>query len=338
MPRMPQGTTLARPTRTARPVWLYVAAAVVGGAVLIRVLVGGAEVLPAALQDAVTLAASVLIESLPYVILGILLSILVQVWLPANLVDRLLPRTPWLRRVVLSLTGVLVPVCECGNVPLARGLIARGLAPAEAITFLLAAPILNPVTILTTYQAFGWADGILVARILGGFLIANLLGWVFSRQRDPSAVLTPAFAASCEAHREERSSRWRRSLTMFAEESSALLPALLVGSALAGAIQVGVPRAFLEALGSDPVWSVLALMALAFIMSVCSTVDAFVMLAFAGLFLPGGIAAFLVFGAMIDVKMLALLRTTFRTSTVVQIALVVALSSLVIGLGVNVLA
>src|SRR5690606_19826730 len=116
-------------------------------------------------------------------------------------------RTPWLRRMLLSLLGIFLPVCECGNVPLARGLISRGLSPAESITFLLAAPILNPVTIITTYQAFGWDHGILVARILGGFVIANLVGWVFSRHPNPQTVLTPSFAASCEAHQEDQRDR-----------------------------------------------------------------------------------------------------------------------------------
>src|SRR5690606_5300768 len=100
---------------------------------------------------------------------------------------------------------VLLPVCECGNVPLARGLIMRGLSPAESMTFLLAAPILNPVTIITTYQAFGWDDGILVSRIVGGFVIANLIGWLFSRHPAQSDLLTPRFQAAC-AHNHDHPS------------------------------------------------------------------------------------------------------------------------------------
>lgn len=100
----------------------------------------------------------------------------------------------------MSLLGVLLPVCECGNVPLARGLLIRGLTVPETMTFLLAAPILNPVTIITTYQAFGWDHGILVGRIVGGFVIANLVGWLFSRHPRPGELLTPRFEASCRAH------------------------------------------------------------------------------------------------------------------------------------------
>ncbi|GAC1453145.1 MAG: hypothetical protein PVSMB10_10500 [Pseudarthrobacter sp.] len=88
-------------------------------------------------------------------------------------------------------------------------------------------------------------------------------------------------------------------------------------------------------LGGDPLWSVLALMMLAFIVSLCSTVDAFFILSFGATFLPGSIVAFLVFGPMIDVKMLALLRTTFTARTLLQLTGLIALCAAVIGWGVN---
>ncbi|MCI2957594.1 permease [Agromyces atrinae] len=288
-------------------------------------------------RDFVTLSISVVIESLPFVFLGILLSILVQLWLPEGLLLRRLPKSAPLRRMVLSLLGVLLPVCECGNVPLARGLIMRGLSPAESMTFLLAAPILNPVTIITTYQAFGWDDGILVSRILGGFVIANLIGWLFSRHPAQSELLTPRFQAACERDHAHPStaSRFTQSVQMFARESGAMLPALFVGSAVAGLIQVAVSRDLLTTLGSDPIWSVLALMVLAFVIAICSNVDAFFVLAFGSTFLPGAIVAFLVFGPMIDVKMLALMRTTFTTRTLLIVTAVVGLSSAALGLAVN---
>lgn len=297
------------------------------------------ESLSNSVRDFFTLSISVVIESLPFVFLGILLSIGVQLWLPEGFLLRRLPRHPVTRRMTISLLGVLLPVCECGNVPLARGLILRGLSVGEAMTFLLAAPILNPVTIITTYQAFGWEDGILVSRILGGFVIANLIGWIYSRHPDPMRLLTPDFQASC-AHvdHEASASRLRRSVDMFRIETSAMLPALFVGSAVAGLIQVAVSRDLLITLGQNPVLSVFALMALAFVIAICSNVDAFFILAFGSTFMPGAIVAFLVFGPMIDVKMLALLRTTFTARTLLQLTLLVGLASAALGLAVNALA
>ena len=295
--------------------------------------------LPDRVQDGITLALSVLVESMPFVVLGIVFSIVVRVWLPESWIVKVMPRTPWLRRVVVSLIGMFMPVCECGNVPLARGLMVRGLTVAESMTVLFAAPIINPITNITTHQAFGFDDGILVARLAGGFVIANLLGWVFSRHPAPETLLTSRFAAECRlpAH-DETGSRIDRSIRLFARESAALLPALFVGALAAALVQTAVPRDVLVALGSDPVWSIVAMIALAFVISVCSNVDAFFILPFASTFLPGSIVTFLLFGAMLDIKMVALLRTTFTTRTLVLLLVIIVLASAAIGWLVNLVA
>ncbi|WP_245636034.1 permease [Herbiconiux solani] len=300
---------------------------------------GASDGLGDAVHDVITLSVSVIIESLPFVILGIVISVLVQIWLPEGFLLRRLPRSPVLRRLCVSVLGILLPVCECGNVPLTRGLIAGGLTVADSMTFLFAAPIVNPITIVTTYQAFGWNDGILATRILGGLAIANLVGWIYSRHPAPDTLLTSGFQAVCRrGPGHSHGSRVHRSLGMFSRESSSMMPALFVGAAVAGIIQVAVSRDVLIALGSNPLWSVLALMALAFVVAICSNVDAFFILSFGSTFLPGGIVAFLLFGPMIDVKMLALLRTTFTARTLVQLTALIAVCAAAIGLAVNLVA
>ncbi len=321
-----------------RPSWRrwYAAAGVVAVLVAIRWSAPGAFPLSNIVQDALTLSISVIIESLPFVILGIGLSIVVQVWMPSHVLFRMLPRHPVPRRAALSLLGVLLPVCECGNVPLARGLMSRGLTVPDAITFLLAAPILNPITIVVTYQAFGFSGGILAWRVIGGFLVANLVGLLFSRHAQPMELLTDRFAETCRAHPSGPTpERSVQALRMAAAEASAVLPALFVGAAVAGVIQVAVSRDLLLVLGQNPLWSVVALMGLAFIIAICSTVDALLVLSLGSAFTPGAVIAFLVFGPMIDVKMLAMLRTTFTGRTLALLTTVVALMVAVLGLAVN---
>jgi len=293
--------------------------------------------LPNRLQDLLTLSISVIIESLPFVVLGILLSIVVQIWLPDGALERFLPSNPFLRRAGISLFGVFLPVCECGNLPLARGLILKGFSVPEAMTFLLAAPIVNPITIVTTYQAFGWSNGILISRVIGGFVIANVIGWVFSRHPQPESLLTPKFVAECVASERHTHahSRWSQSVDAFVREASVIMPALFIGALLAGGIQVLVPRAVLINLGTNPIWSIVAMMVLAFVIAVCSNVDAFFILPFASTFLPGSIVTFLVFGPMIDIKMLTMMRTTFTTRVLVQLTVLVGLLSALLGLVVN---
>ena len=298
-----------------------------------------ADIVPPALRDGFTLAFSVLIESIPFIILGIALSVLVQVWLPEEWLFRILPSRPLPRRLVISLLGMFLPVCECGNVPLARGLVAKGYSVSDSMTFLIAAPIINPVTIITTHQAFGWDNGILVARILGAIVIANILGWLFSKHSEPFSLLTPRFAAQCERPEATGSSgRVAKSVDMFAREAAVLMPALIVGSMVAGAIQVLVSRDQLVALGSDPLLSVLAMMALAFVISICANVDSFFILPFADTFLPGSLVAFLLLGPIVDIKMLALMRTTYRSSTLLRLTVLVVSLTAAIGMGVNLVA
>ena len=294
--------------------------------------------LPNAVQDLLTLSLSIVIEAFPFVVLGIVLSVVVQVWLPANALTRWLPASGIWRRLYISLFGVLLPVCECGNVPLARGLVARGLTPAESLTFLLAAPILNPITLITTYQAFSSDVRVVIVRAIAALLIANLVGWIFSAVKRQETLLTPVFAASCEApdaHAGHRHRRFDQSLKLFGNEMGVILPALFVGSLLAGLIQVAVPREILLSLGANPLLAIGVMMALAFIVAICSNVDAFFALAFSSTFSIGSIVAFLVFGPMVDVKMLGLMRTTYRTSVLVKVSVVVGLASIVTGLGVH---
>ena len=294
--------------------------------------------LPTRAQDALTLSISVLIESMPFVALGVVLSIVVQVWVPPGAIERWMPRRAWARRAVLSLLGMIVPVCECGNVPFARGLLIRGFNVPETLTFLIAAPIVNPIVIITTHQAFGFSDGILIARLLGGYAIANLIGWLYSRHPDPDSLLTDRFRATCELIVDEPGGRGRRSLAQFVVELRAVMPALIIGSALAGAVQVLIPRSALLAIGSNPALSIVAMIALAMVVSICSNVDAFFALSFASTFTPGSIVAFLLVGPLVDVKMLALLRTTFTTRTLFGLVIVVLLSAFTIAVGVNLLA
>ena len=314
------------------------------GAVVAGVLVGlvalrlisaqtGQWSLPDRLQDWITLSLSVMIEALPFVMLGICIAIIVQVWLPAERLLTYLPQQPLLRRASLSLLGIALPVCECGNVPLARGLLAKGLTPSESLVFLLAAPVLNPVTIITTQQAFAGDMTILWARVFGGFAIANLVGWVYAR-RPAEELLTNTFVASCQADHVQQSKRMA-SLAIFRREVQAMLPALVVGAGLAGLVQVLVSREVLVSLGSQPVWSVIAMVALAFIVSICSNVDAFFALAFRQTFMTGALVSFLTFGPMIDIKMLSLLRTTYRPSVLLQVSVLVGLASIALGLVVN---
>src|SRR5215218_397693 len=315
--------------------------------------------LPSELQDFTTLALSIVVEALPFVILGALVSVIVRLFAPTERILRLLPKRPLLRRLSISLFGTFMPVCECGNVPVARGLVIRGLSVAESTTFLLAAPIINPVTLLATSQAFPLDPSIVWIRMAGGLLIANLVGGLIALYKDQMELVSKGFyntlcqvGAADDLHHHEHHhehhddhdhnhasnrwwDRWQEGIVIFRDEVSLMLKVLCFGALIAGATQVFVPRDVLTSLGSDPFLSILAMIALAFIISICANVDAFFALAYSNTFTIGSIVAFLVFGPMIDIKMLTMMRTTYKARLLAVITLVVTLTSILIGLVVN---
>src|SRR5215211_4251661 len=301
--------------------------------------------LPSELQDFTTLALSIVVEALPFVILGALVSVIVRLFAPMQRILQLLPKRPLLRRLSISLFGTFMPVCECGNVPVARGLMVRGLSVAESTTFLLAAPIINPVTLLTTSQAFRLDPSITWLRMLGALLIANLVGGLVALYKDQTELVSKGFyntLCGVEApddhhdhhdhdHEHHRvSKKWQEGIVVFRDEVSLMLKMLCLGAVIAGLTQVFVPRDVLTSLGGQPFFSILAMIALAFIISICSNVDAFFALAYSNTFTTGSIVAFLVFRPMIDIKMLAMMRTTYKVRLLAIVTLLVTLSSVLI--------
>jgi uncharacterized protein len=311
--------------------------------------------LPNELQDFITLALSIIVEALPFVVLGALVSAVIRLFGATQRLIHLLPKRPLFRRLSISLLGTFMPVCECGNVPVARGLVIRGMSVSESMTFLLAAPILNPVTLLSTSQAFRLDPSIVWIRMAGALLIANLVGGLIALHKNQMELLSKGFYNTlCEVevaddpgHQQDHShhhhhhvpaggaSRLQEGIVVFRDEVSLMLKMLCLGAVIAGLTQVFVPREVLTTLGSHPVLSILAMIALAFIISICSNVDAFFALAYSSTFTVGSIVAFLVFGPMIDIKMLALMRTTYKVRLLAVMTLIVTLSSILIGLVVN---
>jgi uncharacterized membrane protein YraQ (UPF0718 family) len=307
--------------------------------------------LPTELQDFITLTLSIVIEALPFVILGALVSTAIRLFVSTQRIIQILPKRPLLRRFSVSLLGTFMPVCECGNMPVARGMMIKGLSVAESTTFLLAAPILNPVTLLTTYQAFPLDPSIVWIRMGGALLIANLVGGLVALYKDQMELVSKSFYNTvCKVERDEdhhheghhhnhnghhASKRWQDGVVFFRDEISLMLKVLCLGAVIAGLTQVFVPRDVLTGVGSHPVFSILAMIALAFIVSLCSNVDAFFALAYSSTFTVGSIVSFLVFGPMIDIKMLTLMQTTYKARLLAVMSVIVTLSSILIGLVVN---
>jgi uncharacterized protein len=294
----------------------------------------GIDTLAVQLQDVLTLSISILVEATPFLVLGTLIAIIVRLFVPGNVFTALSSLHPAIRRITLSLSGIFLPVCECGNVPVARSLMIKGFNPGDAIAFLLAAPIINPIVFIVTWQAFSYDSVIVWGRFLGAFIVAHLTALIVVRLLRNRNILTPDFAASC-AHEHDEPRSAANAGQMFIGELWPLLRLLIVGAVIAALIQVFVSREVLTAVGSDPLLGVLAMIALGFVISICSSIDAFFALAFARQFQSGSLMAFMISGPMVDIKMIALMKTTFTVRAIALISLCVIMMSIAIGYSVN---
>lgn len=290
--------------------WLGVAVAAALAFPLARWLLGAN---PGAAQTFALVFSSIAIEALPFVLLGAVVAALLARWVPAR-------AFAWIGRLPLplqvpaaSLAGVALPVCECGSVPVARQLIAQGVHPAAGIGFMLAAPVINPIVLATTFIAYsphGLALQFVVGRAAIGLATAITVGFV---AKDAGAeLLRPRPHEHHHDHGEAGFSD--RVLSDFISMGRWVV----LGAALAGLFQATVPQSAFSSFGGAHLLSVLAMMVLAFALSLCSEADAFVAAGFTGV--PfGAQMAFLTFGPVADFKLALLYRATFRSGTAIKV-------------------
>jgi len=332
------------------------------------------------INNALTLFFSLLVEAIPFLLIGVLFSGGLLLFLDEQKLIAAMPRNPWLGSLAGSLIGFLFPVCECGNVPVARRLLTQGAPTAVAVGFLLAAPTVNPIVLWATWVAFRDQPELVFLRLGFSLVVATIVGWVFSTQPDFRPFLQRSIARSIPAYRNDfsRSSasnsssllnsgtfllgsgqtlqldspqaqklvsnpvlsqpfstRLQLMVENVVQEFRELGSILIFGSAIAALIQVAAPRELILSLGQGPITSILAMMLLAWVISICSTVDSFFALSFASAFTSGSLLAFLVFGPMIDLKNIGLLLTIFSARAIFYLFALAGLLTFTLTLFVN---
>ena len=305
--------------------------------VLLLLWIGSGYALPLPLvaltprvQGLITIFLGIFIEAFPFVVAGVLTSAVIALFVSDTLIQRLMPRNRFGATIAGALLGLIFPVCECGTVPMTRRLIQKGAPLQFGTAFLLSAPVINPIVIASTWVAFNGDPLIVGGRIGLTLLIAIGVALVIGRLPNQAQWLAPALQHSDHDHSDhdhgDHTHALDRSplgvLRYAAEELIDMSRWLILGALLAATVQTFIPQSALLAVGSGPVLSVVVLMLLAVVLSVCSTVDAFLALALSTTFGPGALLAFLVFGPMIDIKSGLMFLTTLSPRT---IALIIAL-------------
>lgn len=255
---------------------------------------------------------SILIEAIPFILIGVILSGIIQMFVSEEMIARIMPKNRFLAVLFGALAGVLFPACECGIIPITRRLLLKGVPLHAGVAFMLTAPIINPIVLFSTYIAFGNRWSVVFYR--GGLALAVslIIGVILSYQFKDNQLLKPDEPGHHHHHRGTLLQKLGGTLRHAIDEFFSVGKYLIIGAFIAAAMQTYVKTSTLLAIGQNDVSSSLVMMSLAFVLSLCSEVDAFIASSFSSTFSLGSLIAFLVFGAMVDIKNLLMMLAAFK--------------------------
>ncbi|MEU4134458.1 permease [Streptomyces wuyuanensis] len=282
-------------TQGSDAMWLFVA--ILSVLVLSRIWLAP-RVTGAALETWATVFVAICVQALPFLVFGVTLAAAITVLVPSSAWTRLLSLRPAAAVPVAGLAAAVLPGCECASVPVAGGLMARGVAPPAALTFLLAAPAINPIVLVSTAIAFPNEPRMVVGRFAASLAVAVLAGWIWMRFGRADLLRIPSRPPA-------GAGRWdtfRKSMRHDVMHAGGFL---IVGAAMAATINVLVPASWTQSVAGIPWLAILVLALLAVLMSICSEADAFVAASLTQ-FSPTAKLVFLVVGPMVDLKLIAL--------------------------------
>lgn len=261
---------------------------------------------------------SVVLEGVPFILFGVLLSGLVDVFLPPRVLARVLPRNPVAGILLGGVLGAVLPMCECGIVVVIRRLLRKGLPLSNAVAYMLAAPVVNPVVAFSTYAAFRgqgalemtlWRMGL----AFGVAVVVASIVYFLRRESvlQPGLLDPPESAEEKTEHATGMAQKWAAAVRSSVGDFLDVTVYFILGAAVATLFNTSVNQQLIMPLAEDRALSVAGMMGLAALLSLCSTSDAFVAATFTA-FSSAAKLAFLVFGPMMDLKLVFIYGLVFR--------------------------
>lgn len=273
---------------------------------------------------------SMVLEALPFIVLGAVLSSLMQLYLTEEFINRIIPKNKFLGSLIAAFLGVVCPICECVTVPITRSIIKKGVPINVAITYMLAAPIVNPLVVISTYYAFDGDLKIVFLRFFLGVVIAIVAGLFMGIFSENENILKENYnsdyykcGCGCEEIKKQNTNKLIALLKMSSVEFYDIGKYFIAGSFLATIFQMNLTEYFTSSLKLSPVVGIIFLMLFSFLISLCSEADAFVARSFLGTFQTGGVLGFLLIGPMIDLKNVTMLMASYKKSFVFKLIFVV---------------
>jgi uncharacterized membrane protein YraQ (UPF0718 family) len=269
---------------------------------------------------------SIFYEAMPFIVLGAVISGFLEELVPQRFITNLIPRNHTLAIALSALLGLVFPMCECGIVPVMRRLLRKGLPLSCCVAYMLCGPIINVVVISSTWVAFNkhqWGYWILGLRVGLGWLVAVGTALVVQTQyrKYGNNLLTlmaqpktadPADDAEAVTERKPWLQRFGNITETALHDFVDITLFLILGALLAAGTGLLVSKDQMEELSKNyPILAILAMMALAILLCLCSEADAFVAASFTTL-APAAKVAFLVLGPMLDLKLFMMFTRVYR--------------------------
>lgn len=287
-----------------------------------------------------TMLISIFLEAMPYLLLGVVVSSFMHAFIPEAWFRKWIPKNPILGVLAACLLGIVFPLCECGMIPIVRRLVAKGMPLYAGIVFILVGPIVNPIVFSATFAAFRSKPEMVYSRM--GLAVAvglsiGLAVYFFVKSNPIRQIQTSsghAHRTHPHDHHHDHTHSQRRSkfMEMFEHAGSEFFDMgkyLILGSLITAAVQAFVPRSDIVGIGQGDISSHLFMMGFAFILSLCSTSDAFVASTFASTFSMSSLLTFLVFGPMLDFKNTLMLLSVFKAKFVLFLTACIVVSVLI---------
>ena len=277
----------------------------------------------------VTVFLSIFSEAFPFLMLGSALAAAVHLYVPEKIIVKIIGKKGISRYIAAGFAGLIFPVCECAIVPIGGSLIRKKVPPSVVVSFMAAAPVVNPLVALSTLAAFNGELRVVFARVGLAFVVAVLTGvFLHSIGIDRVPPIRPGQEHQHEHdHQHKHGHSSKRGIGLFlsttAEELFSAGRFLVMGTAIAALFQVSVPRSVLAGIAPNPFVGTAAMMSGAYLSALCSEADAFVAAPFRGCLPIGALMGFLVYGPMIDIKNTLLLMATFQRSFVIQVIIAI---------------
>jgi uncharacterized membrane protein YraQ (UPF0718 family) len=272
----------------------------------------------------------VILQSAPFLLIGVLLSSAIEIFVTRSAIERRFPKSAVAGMLAAVFAGFLLPVCDCASIPIFRSLVRKGIPLYAAVTFMAAAPVINPVVMLSTYYAFNGDVRIVAARVLLGITSAAVTGLTFAARRPRENVLSggaiDALMCGCGYFEDVGSvTTFRGKYELFLSHAQAEFwnvgKYLVIGTFVSAALQSAGLGLFAQASsGMGLAASIAAMMAISFVLSLCSSSDAVVARSFSAQFPPAALMGFLIFGPMADIKNVMMLSSGFTKRFIARFA------------------